>query len=131
MNEKAIVNAVVDSLKIKGFKVSTEIANIYRSADICVLDNNGKVWVIECKVSNIGRAIQQTKVHKLSADKVFIATFYKKTRNETLRKIREAGVGLLYVMSDGTVSKPIEEPKQNKPWSLARDRLLQRIMDTK
>ena len=130
MREKTIVNAVVNALIGKGFRyVATEVANFYRSADIGALDNEGKIWAIECKVSSIGRAIEQSKTHKLSADKVFIATFQRKTKEVTLRRIREAGVGLLYVMSDGSVSEPIEEPGLNVPWGLAREKLLSRIME--
>ena len=129
MKENNIVNAVVNTLKNKGFKVATEVANFYRSADIGALDNYGNVWVVECKVANIGRAIEQSKTHKLSADKVFIATLQRKTKEVTLRRIREAGVGLIYVMSDGSVSEPIEEPGRNEPWGLARKKLLSRIME--
>lgn len=130
MREKTIVNAVVNALVCRGFiYVATEVANFYRSADIGALDNEGKIWAIECKVSSIGRAIEQSKTHKLSADKVFIATFRKKTREDTLSRIREAGIGLLYVTPDGSMSEPIEEPKENIPWNLARNRFLTRIME--
>lgn len=130
MREETIVNAVVNALMGKGFRyVATEVANFYRSADIGALDNEGKIWAIECKVSNIGRAIEQSKTHKLSADKVFIATFRKNTREDTLSRIREAGVGLLYITPDGSMSEPIEEPNENRPWSLARERFLTRIME--
>ncbi len=129
MTEQAIVNAVVETLMVDGFTVATEVANFYRSADIGALSRNGDVWVVECKVSNIGQAIKQAKTHKLSADKVFIATFYKKTREITLRRIREAGLGLFYVMPDGSVSKPVERPKRNRPWGLARKKLSKRILE--
>ena len=131
MTERTLVEAVVNGLQSKGFVVATEVPNFYRSADIGALDKVGNIWVIECKVSNIGRAIEQSKIHRLSADKVFIATFAKKTKECTLRRIREAGVGLLYVMRDGYLSEPIEEPLENNPWDLARERLVQRILERK
>lgn len=129
MREKTIVNAVVDTLTIDGFTVATEVANFYRSADVGALARNGDVWVVECKVSSIGQAIKQARTHKLSADKVFIATFYKNTRETTLRKIRDAGLGLFYVMPDGSVRKTVEQPKRNTPWELARKRLSERILE--
>lgn len=129
MREQTIVNAVVDMLTVDGFTVATEVANFYRSADVGALAGNGDVWVVECKVSSIGQAIKQAKTHKLSADKVFIATFYKKMRKITLKKIREAGLGLFYVMPDGCVSVPVEQPKRNKPWGLARKKLSKRITE--
>jgi hypothetical protein len=129
MSEESIVNAIVETLREDGFTVATEVANFYRSADIGALAKNGEVWVVECKVSNIGQAIQQAKTHKLSADKVFIATFYKNTREITLGRIRDAGLGLIYVMPDGSVSKPVEWPRRNTPWGLARKRLSERIRE--
>lgn len=131
MTEKTLVNAVVNALENQGFKVATEVANFYRSADIGAIDKNANVWIVECKLSNIGRAIEQGKIHKLSADKVFIATFAKKTKEATLRRIRQAGIGLIYVMSDGYLSDPIEQPAENNPWGLARERLVQRILERK
>lgn len=127
--ERTIVNAIVNALERKGFRVATEVANFYRSADVGAVDTEGNIWVVECKVSNMGRAIAQSKMHKISADRVFIATFFKQTRESTLRRIREAGIGLLYVMSDGSVSEPIEEPVENSTWGLAREKLLKRIME--
>ena len=129
MSEQTIVNAIVDTLTVDGFTVATEVANFYRSADVGAIAGNGDVWVIECKVSSIGQAIKQAKTHKLSADKVFIATFCKKTREITLGRIREAGLGLLYVMPDGSVSEPVERPQRNKPWGLAKKRLSKRILE--
>ena len=129
MSEESIVNAIVETLREDGFTVATEVANFYRSADVGALARNGDVWVVECKVSSIGQAIRQAKTHKLSADKVFIATFYKNTREMTLRRIREAGLGLLYVMPDGSVSELAERPKRNTPWRLARKRFAERIRE--
>jgi len=127
MNEQAIVSSVVSAMLGKGFQVKTEVANFHRSADICLIDDEGEIWVIECKVSSISRAIEQSRTHKLAADKVFIATVHRKT-TETIRdQIEKAGLGLLYVKPDGSVSEPIVMPKRNKPWRFARAILLSRI----
>lgn len=131
MSEQFIVDAIVKTLVINGFTVATEVANFYRSADVGALAQNGDVWVVECKVSSIGQAINQAKTHMLSADKVFIATSYKKSRETTLRRLREAGLGLFYVMPDGSVTEPVERPKRNSPWGLARNRFLKRILEVR
>ena len=131
MNERMIVNRIVEDLQAKGYKVKTEVANFYRSADIAVIDNEENIWIIECKVSSIGQAINQLKTHKLSADKVFIGTLYRNTKESTLNKIKEAGIGLIYVMTDGSINKVIEEPNESNPWAPARERLLHRIIGGK
>jgi hypothetical protein len=127
MTELTLVEAVVNSLRHQGFKVATEVANFYRSADIGALDTNGNVWVVECKLSNISQAITQSKTHQLAADKVFIATIERKSQNQTLERIKAAGLGLIYVDYEGNVSKPVTLPCHKKPWILARERLLRRI----
>lgn len=129
MSEHVVVAAVADALASKGFRVAREVANFHRSADIGALRHDGEVWVVECKVSDISRAIVQVKTHKLAADKVYIAMPLRKTRESTLKRIREAGVGLLYVLPDGSLSEPVEEPAHEDPWPPARERLLQRIME--
>jgi hypothetical protein len=129
MNERHLVSTVAQALRELGFRVATEIANLYRSADIAALDPKGDVWVVECKISNIGRAIEQSKTHKLSAEKVFIGTPLRVTRDSTLRRIRDAGIGLIYVMPDGSIRKAFDEPTTNDVWQPANQRLRQRIVE--
>ena len=129
MDESNIVNAIVKVLRSRGYRVATEVANFNRSADIAAIDPDGNVWVIECKVSNIKKAVEQLRTHKLSADRVCIGTFYRNTKKITLETIRKAGVGLIYVMPDGTIVKEIEEGSDNDPWRPAKNRLQRRVMD--
>lgn len=129
MKEIQIVEAIVKDLKEKGFKVATEVANFHRSVDIVALDEFKSLWAIECKVSDIGKAIVQLKTHQLSADKVFIATANKKMKYQTLKKIKEAGLGLFYVMEDGTVKLHFECSGENRPWLKSRNKLIRRIME--
>lgn len=129
MEEAFIVDSLVKALSALGFKVATEVANFNRSADIAVVDNEETIWIIECKVSNISRAIEQLRTHKLSADKVFIGTFFRKTKKSTLNIIKKAGVGLIYIMPDGSINNDILEPRKNVPWYPARDELYKRIKE--
>ncbi|MFC1568493.1 hypothetical protein ACFL37_02200 [Candidatus Margulisiibacteriota bacterium] len=129
MEEKFIVKQIVDGLHSEGYFVATEIANLYRSADIAVYnDKNEEVWVIECKNTCISKAIKQSRTHKLSADKVYIGTPFRKTRSVTLDKIREAGVGLFYVMGDGRIELAMEASDNASPWDPAREKLKSRIL---
>jgi hypothetical protein len=129
MNEQTIVDSVVTAMLGKGFRVKTEVANLHRSADICLIDDEGKIWIIECKVSSISRAIVQSRTHKLAADRVFIATVQRKTRDAIREEIAKAGLGLLYVKPDGSVSEPVVEPRRNRPWHLARATLFRRMQE--
>jgi hypothetical protein len=129
MKEKKIVDSLLEFLNRKKYMVATEVANLYRSADIAVLDDKGKVWVIECKVSSISKAIKQLKTHKLSADKVFIGTIYRRTKKSTINCIKEAGIGLIYIMPDGSIKEAIDESSENIPWEPARKILIERIKE--
>lgn len=126
--ENLVVEAVVRSLRRKGFQVNTEVPNFHRSADVAAVDRQGNVWVIECKVSSLGRAIEQCVTHKLAADKVLVATPYRKTRDGTVQKLRTAGLGLMYVMPDGSIEKAFDPSRGHCPWNLARDRLRKAIV---
>lgn len=128
MTEKVVVEKLVTNLRQKGYKVATEVANFYRSADIAVIDSEDKVWIIECKLSKISHAIQQLKTHRLSADKVFIGTISRRTKSETLDRIKAENVGLIYVDHRGNI-KFACSCEDNVPWAPARNNLYRRIMD--
>jgi len=129
MIEQVIVESISGALRDEGFKVAIEVANLYRSADVAAIDTKGDIWIIECKVTSIGRAIEQLKTHKISADKVFIGTYYRKTRDITLKKIKDAGMGLIYVMPDGSLYEFVKAPNNTNLWKPARERLLKRIQE--
>jgi len=129
MTEKAVVDVIYKEYADKGLTVAKEVANFYRSADIAALDHKENVIVIECKLNSISRAIKQSMTHKQSADKVYIGTTYKNTRQETIDKITSAGLGLLYVMPDGTVKEEIVAPNNSNLWGPAKIKLINRIRE--
>lgn len=128
MCEDSVVEAISISLRNEGYQVAKEVANFYRSADIAAIDIDGNVIVIECKISNIGKALEQLEIHKLSADKVYIGTVYRKTRKDTKRKLEKAGVGLIYVKKDGQIEIANESAKC-KFWVPAKNKLKNRILE--
>ncbi len=128
MPEKDVVEAIVGNLTKMGFNVATEVPNLYRSANIAAVDISGNVWVIECKISSIGRAIHQLRIHQLGADMVFVGTPYRETREETLEMIRQAGVGLIYLMPDGSITEAIKPVCSNRSWPATKEKLRQRVL---
>jgi hypothetical protein len=129
MKEQSVVDAVVAELGRQGFCVNTEVPNFYRSADVAAVDKSGDVWVIECKVSDISRAIQQARIHQLAADRVLVATPFRRTRPSTLSRLQDAGIGLMYVMPDGGIAEAYEAPRTREPWEYARDTLRRAIVE--
>lgn len=129
MNEKMIVDSIVKFWQDNGFKVATEVANFYRSADIAALDPAGKVCVVECKVSNVSRAIEQTKTHKISADKVFVGMPYRNTKQSTFDRLNDEGIGLIYVMPNGSIQVALDVSNHSSVWQLANQRLRNRILE--
>lgn len=127
-SEQSVVEAVVGTMCKRGFEVVTEVPNFHRSADIAAVDKGGEVWVIECKVSAMSRAIDQMRTHRVAADRVAIATPSRRVREDIQDMLREEGIGLLLVSSDGSVTEELEAAPQ-KPWGLARDRLRQAILE--
>jgi len=114
MDEKTIVIGIAGNFKSQGYLVATEIPNFHRCADIALINSDDEIWIIECKISNMGKAIEQGKTHRLSADKVYIGTNYKKTSKEIRNRLKHEGLGLIYLMSDGTLNVEIEAKLNNK-----------------
>jgi len=129
MLEKLIVEKVVEFYRSRGLAVATEVANFNRSADIALIDKNDEIIVVECKVSSVTTAIKQIKTHSLSADKVFIAMPFKKTKEATKVKLEENGVGLIYVYSDGSVKIETEAQNCAIEWKPAKEILYSRILE--
>lgn len=129
MQEREIVMAMSEHLHRQGFLVALEVPNLYRSADIAAVSDCGVVWVLECKVSCISRAIAQSRTHKLAADKVFIVTPYRNTKESTIAGIRDAGIGLIYLMPDGRLEIVIDDGSKDPPWEPAKKKLVRRIME--
>lgn len=130
MTEKSLVNKLTKFLKSCNYEVAVEVANFYRSADIAVIDNNKKVWVIECKISSLKQAVRQLQVHKLAADKLYIATVKKNIRNETKQMLKKSGIGLIFILPDDTIEFNSEFNSTNVPWEPAKIRLQNRILGT-
>lgn len=130
MSEEFIVQVISNYLTRKGYFVANEISNLYRSADIVAVNEGNEVIVVECKVSAINKAIRQLKTHKLAADKIYIGTFCRNTRKDTLNKIADAGIGLIYVDLEGEVSLKLESSQIKNNSTIAKDKLISRIIET-
>lgn len=127
VREKDIVQAIASELRSLGYQVAEEVANFHRSADIAAIDTDGSIWVVECKLSAIGRALRQIRTHKLAADKVFLGTGARKLNYSTRVRLREEGVGVIMVHSGGEVEITAVDHARGSPWAPARNRLLSRI----
>ena len=129
MSEKILVNRIVQAIKVQGYIIAMEVADLYRSADIAFIDNADNVCVIECKISSMSLAINQSRIHKISADKVYVGTYYKNTRAETFNMFEKEGIGLIYVMPDGSINKVIEYKNKLKPFEPTHNILRKRILE--
>ena len=125
--ELELVNAIVRDLRSRGLKVAKDVANIYRCADIVMEDQDGVVWVIECKLSAISRALKQLEIHKLSADRVAVAIPFRRTRQSTIDRLNKAGAGLMYLMPDGSTEIAAPPQVHGMVWKTARQQLLQTL----
>jgi hypothetical protein len=126
-SERVLVKAISSKLTGMGHRVATEVAVFHRSADIVTINESGEVWIIECKVASMKRAVQQVRTHKLAADKVFIGTGIRNIRESTRSRLRDEGIGVIYVHQDGSIEITGEQVACNEPWQPAREKLRRRI----
>ena len=115
MTEQTLVNRFVASLSPGADFIRTEIPNFNRSADIAIKQKNGEVWIIECKLSAVGKAIKQLHTHKLSADRVYIGLPKGRRTQTSIDKISMNGFGLLEIDDLGVITETIEAPHNDFP----------------
>jgi len=127
MTEKALVRQFVSALTSKAQFIGTEVSNFHRSADIAAIMENGEVWVVECKLSAISKAIEQLQTHMMSADKVYLGLPKKRRNIATIDKINTAGFGLLEIDEQGELCEVIPAKLRETPTSHFKKVLMNNI----
>jgi hypothetical protein len=129
VDESFITQSICRQLEEAGCAVATEVANFHRSADIAAVGPNGEVIVVECKVSDMKRAVAQSITHRLSADRVMVATCRRVLKPSTISLIHGKGVGLYFVDSTGAVEVAWQPTIREAAWPLRREQLRRRILE--
>lgn len=127
--ENAVVDELVSFLSKSGYRVRLEVPNMSQSADV-VATRNGWVTVIEAKVKNWKRAIQQCKNHRPVADFICIAIATKKVSDLLIEEVETLGYGLIHCSPISGMCKWIIEPKRNQQvWVPQREMLSKAMKD--
>ncbi|MCE1169499.1 hypothetical protein SDC9_16346 [bioreactor metagenome] len=129
MKESFITEVICHKLKRDGYKIAVEVPNFNRSADIAAISPCGEVLVIECKVSDIKQAVVQSITHRISADRVMIATYRKKLRSNTFNNLKQHNIGLYLVDENGSVEVGWQPTTREAIWPLRREQLRTLILE--
>jgi hypothetical protein len=131
MNENFISQSICRRLRNDGYSVATEVANFHRCADIAAIAPSGEIVIVECKLFDMKRVVEQSHTHRLSADRVMVATLRRTLKPATQQLIRAKGLGLYFVDAEGEVELAWQSKVQDGVWPLRREQLRKRILEGK
>jgi hypothetical protein len=107
--ERDLVEPVVNYLHSIGCEqVVAELKFFDRGIDVYGIKSTGRktvTFAVELKLTKWTRALQQAAIYQLCSDFSFIAMPWKSVQSLDLSIFREAGVGVLFVRTDGTVGE--------------------------
>jgi hypothetical protein len=78
-------------------KAGIEVRWHQKRLDLCVLPGDDRLHVIELKVGDWRRAVDQAFVNRWAADSSWVALWHEKVTGAAFEAARDAGVGLLIV----------------------------------
>lgn len=78
-------------------KAGIEVRWHQKRLDLCVLPGDERLHVIELKVGDWRRAVDQAFVNRWAADSSWVALWHEKLTGAAYEAVQEAGVGLLIV----------------------------------
>jgi len=115
----------MEFFKKMGFKIYTEVPIFSASADMVIIDDDNNIEVIEFKLNNWKKAIQQVKKHSIAVDQMSICILkpkLKETQQQIERFCKQERIGLYY-SADSSIEKIIISPKCNRVWEVEKERL--------
>jgi Holliday junction resolvase len=119
-SERELVRTLARFLQTDGFECFFEVPNMGQSVDL-VLKKNGSLYLIEAKLKDWKRGLQQCRAHQLVADFICIAMGSNFISQELLNQANELGVGVLnYDMSLQVFHHALEPVKNQNYWKPQR-----------
>ena len=110
--ERDLIQPVTGYLRGIGCdQVAHELKFFDRGIDVYGVKTSGRraiTFAVELKLTKWARALQQAAIYQLCADFSYVAMPYKTVQTLDLSVFRSAGVGVLFVRSDGTVGEILE-----------------------
>jgi hypothetical protein len=120
-SEKGLVARVIDFLDKDGYQIRLEVPNSGQSADLVAAKKNN-ILIIEAKVNNWKRALEQCKAHENIADFICIALGAKELSNNLIDEARKRGYGIIHCSGEvGTCKWMVEPQKNNNMWLAQRN----------
>lgn len=124
-SEEQLVTELIKFLVHEGYKVRREVSNMGQSVDV-VASKWRWHMLVEAKLSNWKRAIEQCQAHKLVGDHVCVAVGLKGISEDLLDTVQQHGIGLIKCTPNSC--EWVTTPKQIKEyWKPERKRFLENL----
>ena len=111
--EEELVLALSQFLASTGYRIRHEVPNMGQSADL-VATRGRWVTIVEAKLRNWRRALEQCRAHEQVADFVCIALLGAQASDALVREVESTGYGLVLVSSADGKCQWITQPTRNK-----------------
>lgn len=125
VSESELVDILVLFLVDQGYKVKLEVSNMGQSVDVVA---NKKSWymLVEAKINNWKRAIEQCQAHRMVGDHICIAIGTKVVSTELLKQAKIDGIGLIHCSASEGSCTWVEAPQKNTDyWHPERERFIE------
>jgi hypothetical protein len=110
--ERDLVEPVADYLRAIGCdQVVHELKFFDRGIDVYGVKTSGRrpvTFAVELKLTKWNRALQQAAIYQLCCDFSYVAMPLKAVQSLDPSAFRSAGIGLLFIRTDGTVGEMVE-----------------------
>lgn len=112
-SEKELVYRIVKFLRNDGYQVVLEAPNMGQSVDLVGIKDN-TLTLIEAKISDWSRAIDQCRAHQLVADYICIALGKRISSERLIESVKKLGYGIISCDPDSENCSWLFRPRKNE-----------------
>ncbi len=121
-SESELISYLIEFLRTEGYRVRLEVPNLGQSADI-VATKGRWVTVIEAKLNDWGRGLNQCVAHTYVADYVCIAVATESVSPSLQERVADTGIGIIHCpASTGKCRWALRPGRNDRVWRPERER---------
>jgi hypothetical protein len=111
--ESELVSSLVQALQAQRYRVRIEVSNMGQSIDV-VATRGRWVTVIEAKLQDWRRALNQCRAHEQVADFICIAIGSAEVSDSLTAEATRAGYGIIHFCRDSQEFRWVRRPSRNR-----------------
>lgn len=125
VSEAEMIPFIKDFLVKKRYTVYEEVRLIEKTIDVVGIHKSGELIAVEAKVERWKEALSQAYIHRLWADRPYIAMWHEHAGKVDKARLRQLGVGLIDVSAETKIALKAKQSRTILPHT--REELLRTI----